>query len=421
MPIRRIRVSVLAFSLLCTALVLLTIVPAVSAQDTKLLSAPPVTQGDLAPAFPRISGDTVLFSSWDSSARQPELYLTSLLSGAVTSLPLLGVDDGSFRLSDRWIVFTRPHQPNSQSFRTSTDIFSYDRTSGKEAFIGTSEMVSPTLSLSGDTVVWENGTRERAWPGLTNTRTTLVMKNLNSGNTREVRSLLCDNPSHPVLSEDSLVFEGVTYYPDTTPGKGGAFSSDVYRFDLVTGKESRISSSRTAYRPSVSGPYVVWEDTRNGNPDIYLYDLSKRQEVPLTEDPADQKNPRVSGNWVVWEDKRNQPPVPPVTPCPAGSYCPVETPPPPVTDIFLVDLATWDAACLTCQENGTGMGGNNQGPDVSGHRVVWVRSGGLFLYPLGDVPPQSASPTRQSGQLPIIPGVVAVLAGILLVSQARKK
>ncbi len=60
-------------------------------------------------------------------------------------------------------------------------------------------------------------------------------------------------------------------------------------------------------RPSVSGRYVVWEDTRDGNSDIYGFDLAKPQagNFPVAVGPEDQTRPSVSGRDVVWEDNRN--------------------------------------------------------------------------------------------------------------------
>ncbi|HPO70993.1 MAG TPA: hypothetical protein PKV53_11905, partial [Anaerohalosphaeraceae bacterium] len=52
---------------------------------------------------------------------------------------------------------------------------------------------------------------------------------------------------------------------------------------------------------------VVWQDNRNGNWDIYGYNLITRQEFAITDDPADQIHPAVSGTLVVWEDYRVSP------------------------------------------------------------------------------------------------------------------
>jgi beta propeller repeat protein len=59
--------------------------------------------------------------------------------------------------------------------------------------------------------------------------------------------------------------------------------------------------------PDISGHLVVWQDDRNGNFDIYGYNLITRQEFQITADLAHQKNPAISGLLVVWEDSRVTP------------------------------------------------------------------------------------------------------------------
>jgi TolB protein len=57
--------------------------------------------------------------------------------------------------------------------------------------------------------------------------------------------------------------------------------------------------------PAIDGNLVVWADSRNGNHDIYGYDLAKGVEFPIYVGPGDQYFPAVSGNLVVWESDLN--------------------------------------------------------------------------------------------------------------------
>lgn len=57
--------------------------------------------------------------------------------------------------------------------------------------------------------------------------------------------------------------------------------------------------------PRISGDRVIYEDDRNGNFDIYLYDLSTNTETQITSDPDNQTMPDISGDRVVYEDDRN--------------------------------------------------------------------------------------------------------------------
>ena len=50
---------------------------------------------------------------------------------------------------------------------------------------------------------------------------------------------------------------------------------------------------------------MVWQDTRNGNFDIWGKDLATGREFDICIDPASQDSPRISGDLVVWEDARH--------------------------------------------------------------------------------------------------------------------
>lgn len=62
--------------------------------------------------------------------------------------------------------------------------------------------------------------------------------------------------------------------------------------------------------PDISGHLVVWQDDRNGNWDIYGYNLITRQEFQITTEGADQTRPAISSTLVVWEDLRDAPQKP---------------------------------------------------------------------------------------------------------------
>jgi beta propeller repeat protein len=62
--------------------------------------------------------------------------------------------------------------------------------------------------------------------------------------------------------------------------------------------------------PSVSGPIIVWQDNRNGNWDIYAYDLQTMTEYPICTAAGSQINPSVNYGdifappMIVWQDNR---------------------------------------------------------------------------------------------------------------------
>lgn len=56
--------------------------------------------------------------------------------------------------------------------------------------------------------------------------------------------------------------------------------------------------------PALYEDIVVWEDDRNGNYDIYGYNLATKEEFQITVDPANQRGPAIYNNLVIWEDYR---------------------------------------------------------------------------------------------------------------------
>lgn len=52
--------------------------------------------------------------------------------------------------------------------------------------------------------------------------------------------------------------------------------------------------------PKASGNLVVWMDRRNGNWDIYLYDIARSREWPIATGTKDQRSPAIDGKQIVW-------------------------------------------------------------------------------------------------------------------------
>jgi beta propeller repeat protein len=135
---------------------------------------------------------------------------------------------------------------------------------------------------------------------------------------------------------------------------------DIYLYDLTTNTERQITTDAAdQYSPAISGDKVVWVDSRNGNCDIYLYDLTTNTERQITTDAADQINPAISGDKIIWEDERSN-----------------------NRDIYLYDL-------LINNERQISMDTNldfQYNPAISGDKIVWehdddMQLSGLYLKP----------------------------------------
>lgn len=50
---------------------------------------------------------------------------------------------------------------------------------------------------------------------------------------------------------------------------------------------------------------ITWEDWRNGNADIFMYDLETAKETQITTNIYNQQNSAVYNDFLVWKDNRN--------------------------------------------------------------------------------------------------------------------
>ena len=72
---------------------------------------------------------------------------------------------------------------------------------------------------------------------------------------------------------------------------------DIYGYDIDTGIEFVIcKNSSNQATPAISGNIVVWRDERNGNYDIYGYDMETNMEFAVCINSASQTYPAVFGN-----------------------------------------------------------------------------------------------------------------------------
>lgn len=69
--------------------------------------------------------------------------------------------------------------------------------------------------------------------------------------------------------------------------------------DLATGDEQIVASDRPITRVAVSSGTVIWEDWRDGSPNIYGFDRTTGQEFVVTRSEQ-ARDPAVAANVVVW-------------------------------------------------------------------------------------------------------------------------
>ena len=83
------------------------------------------------------------------------------------------------------------------------------------------------------------------------------------------------------------------------------FPENVFAHSLGIVEQAITSDSDEQYKVAISGEKIVWTDYRNGNADIYMYDLSTNTEYQITSNSSYQVNSSIYGNKIVWQDGRN--------------------------------------------------------------------------------------------------------------------
>ncbi|WP_214021214.1 Ig-like domain-containing protein, partial [Methanoculleus sp.] len=177
---------------------------------------------------------------------------------------------------------------------------------------------------------------------------------------------------HPAIDGNTIVFE---YSLLSGP-------KDIY---CMTTSGSNIHAltddDASQERPSISGDYVVWQDDRNGDKDIYLYSFSTNETVLLTEDdPANQWLPVIHGNYIVWYDNNG------------GD-----------TNIVLYDIAAGEEkATIICNPE-LGTDTTKFKPALSDEYVAWEeKDDGIWLYEIATGDRRVVSPSDADQSWPSI-------------------
>ena len=141
---------------------------------------------------------------------------------------------------------------------------------------------------------------------------------------------------------------------------------------------------------------MVWRDNRNGNWDIYGYNLSTAQVFPITTVPSDQLHPAIYRNIVVWIDNRN------------GNW-----------DVYGCNLLTGQEFQITTD------GSNQIHPEIYKDIVVWDdkrnTSHDIYGYNLSTIDSEEEKTKIITILLIGLPICGSILAFFLLIFKSKKK
>ncbi len=150
----------------------------------------------------------------------------------------------------------------------------------------------------------------------------------------------------PAISANRIVWE------DTRNG-----NADVFMFDALTLTETQISTTVSGhFNPDISGGRIVWRDFSTGMAEIFVHDLATGTETNASNDGIDnQFNAAIDGDRIVWREQSET------------TF---------QKDLFVFDLGTSSETQIT--DNST----NEFPPAISGDRIVWHddRSGNRDIF-----------------------------------------
>lgn len=162
----------------------------------------------------------------------------------------------------------------------SWNIYAYDLDAQREMALTTTAAPRGAIATAGRNVVWEEY-RLGHW--------VLVAYDL-SERRETVLTTGTDDEVMPAVSSDAVVF--------VRQQAGHSGGSLVLR-EFATGKERLIVGGHLIQRPVIAGSLVVWEDWRDGMPNVYAFDRATAKEFAIAR-AEDARSPAIGGTVVVW-------------------------------------------------------------------------------------------------------------------------
>lgn len=243
---------------------------------------------------PAISGTRVVFAHYRGWSNVMKVELprgTPEVIGDIAFLPAIDGDLIVFESAcHRWEGWTGKGAP---SLSWVLDILAYDVGGVELTFDVTNSDIANQQNpdVSGSTIVWQRGTSVGGW-----NNHGICKRDINA-DPEPVR--ICGTAGksarNPVICAEVIVWQ------DNRNGNW-----DIYAYDMEAGAELEIClAPGDQEAPAIDGETIVWQDKRGDDWDIHGYDLNAKSAFAVYEGKGDQTEPDVHGDVVVWTDNRN--------------------------------------------------------------------------------------------------------------------
>ena len=232
-----------------------------------------------------VSEDYVVWAGMSAATMTSDIYLYDIASGSVTPLTS-GQGYQMFpAVMDNLIFWDQIDTATGKG-----EIYWYNVANGHTGSLLENSSINQLFpAAGGGFIAWLDN-------GKVSDRLDLHWLSLESGKTTRLISTR-NITSPPAVSSDGRWIAWIAV-------DSGENAPSVRMLDTGTGKTQGVTGQEAmpapAVPPAVDGNYVVWTDYRNGNGDIYLYDIQSGQERQITSDRDDEGFPDISNGRIVW-------------------------------------------------------------------------------------------------------------------------
>jgi len=242
-----------------------------------------------------------------------------------------------------WVDLRNGHREGDR-YIESRDIYMYDLSTRKETLITEPPKNAGGQDIYGNRIVWEDGTRT----------VNIYMYDISTHYLHNITQLGTWRSSiNPAIYGERVVYQdGRNGYPQ------------IYMYNNSTQTETQISSG-VGLSPAIYGDRIVWQDATYNEGNIHMYDLSTSQETQITTSGA-ASNPKIYGDRIVWEDYRISSP-----------------------NIYMYDIST-------SQETQVTTSGLATDPAIYDNRIVWAygryRESDIYMGTISEEEPKPILP-----------------------------